>query len=137
MASVSNKMSPLGLRALVVLGALLSLCVSDTVGPRLLPLPSQVGQAAERRQSVGEPGCSSAPTSGHPEVVRVAMTAPARKQAGAEQHTTHVTAHAAATHVSAPEPGALSSVQTTYSPTHAASANATRPRGRAPPLSLV
>ena len=52
MVSGMNKTRALGLRAFVIFCALLSLCVSDTVGPRLLPLPGAVvTTTADRRYS--------------------------------------------------------------------------------------
>lgn len=136
MASVSTRQSPFAVRALVVLGALLSLCVSDSVGPRLLPLPTASERAAFERQSLDDAEVSPAPSRENTEVVRVAMAAPARKQAGAEQQRPlHVSSHAAARFVTPPA-AVRPSVRTTYSPIHAASAAVTRPKGRAPPPSV-
>jgi len=136
MAGVSAKKSTLSVRALVVLGALLSLCVSDSVGPRLLPLPAVSERAHVQRQAFEVADASSAPAREHPTVVRVAMTAPARKQAGdAQQHTQYVEASAAESLVT-PTDDARSLTQTTYSPTYATPAAITRPPGRAPPPSV-
>lgn len=135
MAGVSTKHSPLAVRVLITLGALLSLCVSDSVGPRLLPLPAASERAAERRQAFDAADVSHAPARECPAVVRVAMAAPARKQAGAEQQPLHVAAHAAEGLIS-PAPDAGPFAQTTYSPIHATTATATRPPGRAPPPSV-
>jgi len=135
MASASTRKSPLALRALVVLGALLSLCVSDSVGPRLLPLPAASERAAVQRQAFEFADASSAPTREHPSVVRVAMAAPARKLADDVQHTRHV-AESAAESLVTPTNDGRSFTQTTYSPVHATPSAVTRPPGRAPPPSV-
>jgi hypothetical protein len=44
-------------RALLIIGALISLCLSDTVGPRLLPLPvSEVVTTAAVEGPLGQSG---------------------------------------------------------------------------------
>ncbi len=64
-------------RVLIILGVLVSLCVSDNVGPRLLPLPS-ISELASAPQAF-DPGeaASRAPARGKTEGARVEMvTAP-------------------------------------------------------------
>ena len=135
MAGVSTNKRPLALRALVVLGALLSLCVSDSVGPRLLPLPAASERTPVQGQAYEFADASSAPTREHPAIVRVAMAAPARKQAHDVQHTQHVTASAAQSLIK-PTNDARSFTQTTYSPVQATPVAVRRPSGRAPPPSI-
>src|SRR5919112_1139358 len=92
MPSATNKTRALSLRALVIFCALLSLCVSDTVGPRLLPLPGVVTSVAADRQALEGTNVTPTPSRGETAVVRVAMAPPVRKEAGGEQHTLHVAA---------------------------------------------
>lgn len=123
------------MRALVIFCALLSLCVSDTVGPRLLPLPEATARMAADRQAFESKGLNPTPSRGNPAVVREAIAPAARKQAGAERHAPHFTAGVAEGLV---EPPAviLSSAQAAYSPAPQSSAAVTRLPGRAPPLSV-
>ena len=134
MASGTDKTRALSLRALVIFCALLSLCVSDTVGPRLLPLPGAASASAAGRQAVEGADVTPAPSRGDSAVVRVAMAPPARKHAGAEHQPLHAVAHAAEGLVTPPA-DARALVQTTYSSVPASPAAVTRPPGRAPPPS--
>lgn len=137
MASVTYRTRALGLRALIVLAALASLCVSDAVGPRLLlPQPGAAAARAAAYQAAFEEGdVTPAPSREHPGLARVTMAVPARKQAGAEHHSPHIHTHAAEP-FAAPTCGALTFGQSTYSPAHTSSAAVTRPPGRAPPPSV-
>lgn len=122
------------LRALLVLAALVSLCVSDTVGVRLLPLTGDVTSSTTTRQSFEDAAVTSAPSSETSGPARVTMAAPARKSVGAEHRSAHVAARAAEEHVTPPsDAGAFS--QTTHSPLPASPPALTRPPGRAPPPS--
>ena len=122
------------LRALFILGVLVSLCVSDTVGPRLLPLPALAGHAAADRQAVGGADLTPLPSRGDSVVVRVVMAAPASKQVGREGHRLHVTARAPEGRIG--NPGDLRLlIKDTSPPALASSAAVRRPPGRSPPLS--
>lgn len=123
----------IAVRALFTLGALLSLCVSDTVGPRLLPLPASAGHAPASRQAVEN--ASPAPSEGASKVVRVVMAAPSRKQEGAGHHSLHAIPHAGDGLVTPPSV-LRTFLQTTCPPSPASSAVVTRPPGRAPPPSV-
>lgn len=71
------------LRALVVMAALLSLCVSSNVGPRFLPLPALDSSASENL--IEQPGVTISPC--HPNnssSFRVPMMAQAQKRADRE-----------------------------------------------------
>lgn len=135
MASGADRTRALSLRALVIFCALLSLCVSDTVGPRLLPLPATMESAAADRQAVEGADVTPAPSRGGTAAVREVMAPPARKQAGAERHTLHVTT-AVAEGLVKPPAEVPSSPRATYSPAPQSSAAVTRPPGRAPPLTV-
>lgn len=133
MARAFTWQSHLAVRALFTLGALLSLCVSDTVGPRLLPLPAVAAYSAASTQAAEN--ASPAPSGGASKVVRVVMAAPARKQEGAGNHSLHAIPHADGGLVT--PPGVVHSfLQTTCPSSPASSAVATRPPGRAPPPSV-
>jgi hypothetical protein len=54
------------LRALVVVGALFSLCVSSNVGPRFLPLPALENYAAENLQQTTATTASQSHSTGSP-----------------------------------------------------------------------
>ncbi len=123
------------MRALVIFCALLSLCVSDTVGPRLLPLPGAVSVSAAVWQAVEGDDVTPAPWHGDSAAVRVAMAPPARKQAGAEHQPLHATAAHAAEGLVTPPADASAFIPTAYSSVPASPAAVTRPPGRAPPLS--
>ena len=133
MARVFTMRNPIAVRALFTLGALISLCVSDTVGPRLLPLPASATRAAAVPQAVE--GASRAPLGNTSQVVRVAMAAPTPKQEGAGRHSLHLIPHADVELVT-PPCVARTFLQTTSTPSPAASAAVTRPPGRAPPPSV-
>ena len=120
-------------RALLIIGALISLCLSDTVGPRLLPLP--VSEAVtiasdEGRQGI-EPAASRAPAPTKGSCPRVEMAATAQNRAGADHKHVQVAAHTPRSMFEAPAdiildaPGA-------FRPLHSASL-VSRPQGRAPP----
>src|SRR3712207_2600339 len=113
MASGTDKTRALSLRALVIFCALLSLCVSDTVGPRLLPLPG-AASVSVGQQAVEGADVTPAPSRGGSAVVREAMAPPIRKHAGAEQQPLHATAHAAEGLITPPA-DACALVHTTYS----------------------
>lgn len=135
MAGKFTRQGSLATRVLITLGALLSLCLSDTVGPRLLPLPAADEYAATARHVFGDAGVAPAHPRGEPETVRVAMAQPARRQAGAEQSPLHVAAHASERLVKPPV-AAPTSFQTACPLGAATSAAPTRPPGRAPPPSV-
>lgn len=133
MPSGKDETRALSLRALIIFCALLSLCVSDTVGPRLLPLPAAAAHSASHTQTVED--ASPAPSGGASELVRVVMAAPARKHDGAGHHSLHAIPHADVRLVTPPGI-ALTYLQTTCPPSPASSAAVTRPPGRAPPPSV-
>lgn len=135
MPSGSDKTRALSLRALIIFCALLSLCVSDTVGPRLLPLPASAsGSAATAWQAADGADVTPAPSGGETAVVRVAMAAPGRKQAGAEHQPLHDAARAAEVLLTVPAVE-RQPAHTSYYYVLVTSAAVSRPPGRAPPLS--
>lgn len=123
------------LRALIILGALVSLCVSNNVGPRLLPLPSPSENAAAAGQVSLNTTASRLPSQDGTNAVRVAIAAPANKRAGADTSPQPLAG-------AAPQGGLVTpriaddSARFVYSPHLINSRSVSRPRGRAPPLSV-
>jgi hypothetical protein len=132
MASGTDKARALSLRALVVFCALLSLCVSDNVGPRLLPLPHGPGLAPT--PAPFDPGQAAAPgpSHGRTEGRRVEMVSAPQSRAGAERQTTQSAALAPKFELAAaPAPRSLR--RELYPPSGQNSAPFSHPKGRAPP----
>ena len=132
MASGTDKTRALSLRAFVVVCALLSLCVSDNVGPRLLPLP-HVPEFAPT-QGPFDPGqtASPAPPQGRTERGRVEMLSAPQSRAGAERQSPHAAAHTPEFKLAIPS--APHSLRRELYPSLAeSSAPFSRPKGRAPP----
>lgn len=119
-------------RVLLILGVLASLCVSDNVGPRLLPLPltpeltsapvpSDQGQAASRTPSHGR-------TSG----ARVEMVSASQSRAGTERQSPHTAAPSPKSELAIPS-AQHSPRRELYPPLAESSVPFSRPKGRAPP----
>jgi hypothetical protein len=126
----ANTLRADGLRAFLVVGALVSLCLSDNVGPRLLPLPdlSEFGSEAHAPGSVSN--ASGEPSRGRLLSARVEMAAP-QNRAGAERHPPLTAALAAKVGLVTPHAAPLparSLLQPVTEPTPFS-----RPEGRGPP----
>ena len=120
-------------RALLIAGALISLCLSDNVGPRLLPLPvSEVvtTASAEGQQGI-EPAASRAPAPKGASP-RVEMAATAKNSAGADQKHVQIAAHTPWGVLEAPADIVLNALSA-RKPLYSLTAQASRPPGRAPP----
>jgi hypothetical protein len=122
-------------RAILIIGALLSLCLSDTVGPRLLPLPvSEIVTVASAEVHQGtEFAALSAPAPTKGASPRIEMAATAQNRAGADHKHGQVATHALRDVCYAP-PGIILDGLGTYQPLYTLSALVSRPPGRAPPL---
>ena len=119
-------------RALLVLGVLLSLCASDNVGPRLLPLPVPAESAAAGRQISQDETASRAPSRDAALRARVEMAPAPKGRAGAGRQLTQAAANAPS--LSLPSPSAALLLRgELYSPVREIPANASLFRGRAPP----
>ena len=79
-------------RVFIILGVLVSLCVSDNVGPRLLPLVTELASGP----NLTGPGqaASRAPSRGRTVGARVEMVSAAQSRAGAERQSPQAVPHA-------------------------------------------
>jgi hypothetical protein len=118
-------------RVLIILGVLVSLCVSDNVGPRLLPVPSISEFASAPRAFDPGEAASRAPARGRTEGARVEMVTAPQSRAGAERQSPH--AAAAPKFELAVPPAPRSPRPEPYPPSAESSAPFARPKGRAPP----
>ena len=119
-------------RVLLIFGVLLSLCVSDNVGPRLLPLPLAPEFASATVSS--DPGQSASRTPSHGGTIgaRVEMVSVPQSRAGAEHQSPHAAAHTPEFRLASP-PAPRSLRRELYLPFAESSAPFSRPKGRAPP----
>jgi hypothetical protein len=119
-------------RALLIIGALISLCLSDSVGPRLLPLPiSEIVTTASAEGWQGfEPTATHAPAPTKGANPRVEMAATPQNRAGVKH--VQVAAHTPKGMPEAPADIIVDALSA-YQPLHRLTALASRPPGRAPP----
>lgn len=123
------------MRALIILGVLFSLCVSNNVGPRLLPLPSLTASASAVKQVSLYTTASHLPTPDGTDTFRVAIAAPTNKRAGSEISPLPLAAHAPQS--SLLPPGDVGNPERFVYQSHlVTSPSLSRPQGRAPPLSI-
>ena len=135
MASGSDTTKLSAARILIILGVLVSLCVSDNVGPRLLPLPTVSETASTPGPPARGQAASRTPAHSRSHGARVEMVSAPQSRAGAERQSPHVAAHAPKFELVIPflPP---STGRGLYPPPAESSAPFSRPKGRAPP-SLV
>jgi hypothetical protein len=121
-------------RALLIIGALISLCLSDTVGPRLLPLPvSELGTTASAEGWAGpEPAASRTPSHTKGSSPRVEMVATAQIRTGADNKHVQVAVRTPRHVLEAPT-DILLDAPNAYQPLYSLTAQVSRPQGRAPP----
>ena len=118
-------------RVLIILGVLVSLCVSDNVGPRLLPLPSISELASAPGAFDPREAASRVPARGKTEGARVEMVTAPQSRAEAERQAPHA---AGAPKFELPVPLAqLPLRRELHPPSAESSAPFARPKGRAPP----
>lgn len=125
----------LELRALVIIGVLVFLCVSNNVGPRLLPLPiSSESTSVEDVLTEGmDNALSRLPANSKADSFRVAIIAPTNRRAGAENSPLSVEAHAPDNSF-VPPGNADSSEHFLYTSHPVTPAMVSRSSGRGPPL---
>ena len=119
-------------RAVIVVGALLVLCASDDVGPRLLPLPQLPELASTTKPADQRQGASRAPSQSRSTGARVEMVSAPQSRAASERQSPHAAAHAPKFDLAAP-PAPASPGLEPYQPSGESSAPFSRPKGRAPP----
>lgn len=121
-------------RALLIIGALISLCLSDTVGPRLLPLPvSELITTAPVDGPPGpEPAASRNPPSSKGLGPRVDIAATSQNRAGANHQHVQAASHTPQGVLQAPARIILDTLNN-YQPLYSLTAQVSRPPGRAPP----
>jgi hypothetical protein len=132
MASGTDRTRALSPRALVIFCALLSLCVSDNVGPRLLPLPPVAELASTSGPFDRGQAASPTPSQGRTRGARVEMISASQARTGAERQSPQVAAHAPKFELAAPS-APRSAGRDLYPPFCESSAPFSRPKGRAPP----
>lgn len=119
-------------RAVRVVGVLVSLCVSDNVGPRLLPLPVTPEFASAPVLSDQGQAASRTPSHGGTVGSRVEMVSASQSRAGAERQSPHAAAHTPEFKLAIPS--APHSLRRELYPSLAeSSVPFSRPKGRAPP----
>ena len=119
-------------RILIILGALVSLCVSDNVGPRLLPLPTVSEPASTLGPYERGQAASRTPSHGRSHGARVEMVSAPQSRSGAERQSPHAASHALKFELAVP-PASPSPRRELYQPSAESSAPFSRPKGRAPP----
>ena len=122
-------------RALLIAGVLVSLCVSDNVGPRLLPLPPIAGVSSVSGPVYDGLARSPAPSHDRAGGARVEMLSATQRRAGAERQSPQVAAHSPKFELVVPShPHSLRGES--YPPSAESPAPFSRPKGRAPPRLL-
>ena len=119
-------------RAVIVVGALLVLCVSDNVGPRLLPLPPPPVLASTTKPADQRQGASRAPAQSRTTGARVEMVSAPQSRAASERQSPHAAAHAPKFDLAAPPAPPAPGLELDR-PSGESSAPFSRPKGRAPP----
>ena len=121
-------------RAFLIISALVSLCLSDGVGPRLMPLPvsEAVAASAEVQQQGNAPAASRVPSPAKGSSARVEMAATAQNRAGARHQQVQTATHAPQGMFLAPAVIILK-VHGAYGPLLSFTAPVSRPPGRGPP----
>ena len=119
-------------RVLLILGVLVSLCVSDNVGPRLLPLPLTAELTSAPVPSDQGQAASRTPSHGGTIGARVEMVSAPQSRAGADRQSPHAAAHTPKFELAVPS--APHSLRRELYPSLAeSSVPFSRPKGRAPP----
>ena len=118
-------------RVFIILGVLVSLCVSDNVGPRLLPLPSISERVPTPRALDQGEAASRAPARARIDGARVEMVTAPQSRAGAERQSPQA-AGAPKFELAVP-PAPRSQRRGLYPLSAELSAPFARPKGRAPP----
>lgn len=120
-------------RAFLVVGVLLCLCVSDSAGPRLVPLPaSPVDLSFEALPANGDDSFSRAPSPPKGPNAYIEMLVAGQYRARDRHQNTPTVTHAPAASLQL-KSGTLESTRNTYAPLDFETASVSAPTGRAPP----
>jgi hypothetical protein len=120
------------LRASLVIAALISLCVSNNVGPRFLPLPQVSDQLAIIQNESQNNATSRLPSRDESDNFRVPMMAQTLKRAGTEQQPQPLATFAPKGCLELPDDARATGEFDCTIPLFA-SATVSQPPGRAPP----
>jgi hypothetical protein len=120
-------------RAILVVGALLCLCVSDSAGPRLLPLftPSEVF-AVKPFPLDNCPWASRVPNSNREPSPYIEMVVGSQYRVRDRHHEVQPATHSPKTSLQL-QPSNLADAPETYAPINFKAASLSKPTGRAPP----
>ena len=121
----------INVRAALVIVALLSLCVSNNVGPCFLPLPVVTDGVANNPQGNKENKASRSSSPAESDNFRVPMMAQTQKRSDKAPEAQPVTATPKAAFV--PPVNAAAITEFSYQISFATSASVSQPPGRAPP----
>lgn len=117
--------------ALLIVAALISLCVSNNVGPRFLPLPRVTDRIAESGQENQRDTTSRPPSPAGFDSFRVPMVAQTQKRADNEQQPQHLPIMLKAGYVLPDD--SRTALEFTNPLTICTSTSVLQPAGRAPP----
>ena len=119
------------LRALLVIAALCTLCISNNVGPNFLPLPVVTDRLAENPQERHRGPVSGLPSPVEPDAFRVPMMGHTQKRVVKEPHPQNLAATLKADVVLPNDAQVATALNTRIS--LFTSASVSQPPGRAPP----
>ena len=131
MATPALKSSFVDLRALLVIAALCTLCISNNVGPSFLPLPVVTDRLAENPQENHRDTASGLPSPVEPDTFRVPMMGYTQKRVVKEPQPQPLAATMKAG-VVLPNDAQVATEFNTQIPLFT-SASVSQPHGRAPP----
>ena len=132
MPLLTTRLRFLDLRAFFIVGALISLCVSDNIGPRLLPLPVAPESSTATAQGSQDDAASCLTASGASACFRVPIIAQVHKRGSLQPQPPPPVTHAPT--CSFAQPGDVrTSSHNPHAPLRITSAPVLRPSGRAPP----
>lgn len=133
MKQASSKTGLFWSRAILVVGALLCLCVSDSAGPRLLPLPAPCVPLAFSAFLPNSGACASrTPSPNREPNTYLQMVASSHYRARDRHHQVQAATHAPESSYQL-QPSNLATTPETYAPLNFRTTSLSIPTGRAPP----
>jgi len=135
MRQSGNKAGLFRQRAILVIGALACLCVSDSAGPRLLPLPATTLIIADNSNSlISSPCASRIPGSSREPSPHFEMVTGSQYRARDRHHHVPIATHVRQASLQL-RPINLAGIPVTYCPLNHNTVSLSIPKGRAPPRS--